>query len=135
MKILRFVLVIIGVLGVLAFIDRDAVERKTRLRVERMMEEMIAGGTSTDAHIFEAICQWHHGTKQPPQTDTIGKASLDFQLWRREKGLYRQIKEYEIESIEPEEGSSPRAVHVIVRIDGQTYGMRVVNREPITWLF
>ncbi len=135
MKLLRFALAGVGIaLVALYFVDRDAATRKATLRVERMMDGWLEGGTGSNGATQDAVFQWNHGTKFLPEDKSVGQASRDFDDWRRERNLYRKISSYRIEAVGIEKGSKPRAVRVDLVIDDRPFALRVVRNRPIEWI-
>jgi len=99
-----------------------------------MMDGWRTGGTGSGGDMQEAICMWYQGTRFIADDLRLAEVRDEFDAWRRQKDLYGHIDEWEITSMAREEGSDPPALIVSIDIDGYTYGMRVMDREPIEWV-
>ena len=108
-------------------------ELRANNRVAEMMDGWQSGGTSSDGNIQEAIGRWYDGSRQL-QLDYLKHARVEFDNWRREKSLYKEIDSWAITSITEEPGTEPPAMIVAVDIDGQGYQMRVTSDQPIEWV-
>ncbi len=127
------VVVIVLIVGIQAA-NMLMVKKQAKDRVTTIMEGWAAGGTSADGHIQEAVCMWLEGTKYPSDNELLLQASREFDEWRKAKKLHRKIASFEIERVKAQSLFSAEEVHVFVRIEGETYGMKVVEDEPIEWL-
>jgi hypothetical protein len=108
--------------------------RDARTRVEAMMESWRTGGTGSGGDMQEAVCMWYQGTRFMLDDIKLAKVRDEFDNWRHQKSLYKRIDTWEISSMAREKDSDPPALILTVDIDGKTYGMRVVDREPIEWV-
>ena len=108
-------------------------ERRTRNRVQLMMDNWTTGGTSSGGDIQEAVCVWYDGSRILP-LDHLKLAQGRFDEWRREQDLYRKIASYEITGVAETEGTEPPAMIVSLDIDGKPYRMRVALGESIAWV-
>jgi hypothetical protein len=109
-------------------------EHGARTRVEMMMNGWSKGGRTSSGDIQTAVCMWYEGSLLITDRDTLGQASVDFDIWRREKDLYRELERWEIPSIAKESDAEPRVWIVSVDIEGDPYRMRVQEYVPIEWL-
>jgi hypothetical protein len=135
MKTLVAIALAIAVVVAAIFIANVQLAKKeARDRVAVMMDDWVAGGLSSDGHVQEAVMLWVNGTKSPPDTDFLLQASSGFDAWRRAKRLYKRIDGYAIERVDSTGSRQSPELHVFVRIDGDTYGMKVIDGEPIEWL-
>ena len=135
MKLVQVGMAVIGVALIgLFFLERDAATRKATLRVERMLDGWLEGGTGSNGAVQEAVFQWNHGTKHMPEDKSVGQASLEFDDWRREQRMYRKISSYRVERAEIDEGSDPRSVRVDILIDDRPYAVRVMKDRPVQWI-
>ena len=73
-------------------------------------------------------------TKAANTGSYLKHARVEFDNWRREKSLYKEIDSWAITSITEEPGTEPPAMIVAVDIDGQGYQMRVTSDQPIEWV-
>ena len=111
----------------------DAVEN-ARVRVTAILDGMKKGGGGVNVEIQTSICQWYNGKILIQDRDELTKASDLFTVWVREKGLDRKIADYEIVGVEVLPGSAPPTCVVRVKIEGQTYRMKVPEKQTISWV-
>ncbi len=62
---MKYLLSFIGLMALVTLgvqhMSRSATETRAEVRVEKMMDGWLAGGTGTDGHAQEAICMWFKG--------------------------------------------------------------------------
>lgn len=114
-------------------IEGASAEENARVRVTAILEGMKKGGGGVNVEIQTSICQWYKGKILIQDRDELAKASDLFAVWVREKGLDRKIADYEIVDVKVVEGARPPTYLVTVRIEGQTYRMKVPEKEPVSW--
>lgn len=141
MKKLLFLAIVVGVAlfiwkksgGKVPGIEGASAEENARLRVTAILEGMKKGGGGVNVEIQTSICQWYSGKIVIHDRDVLTKASDLFTVWVREKGLDRKIADYEIVEVTVVEGARPPTCLVTVKIEGQTFRMKVPEKEPVSW--
>lgn len=81
-----------------------------------------------------AISQYYKGIDLITGPE-LESALDDYTRWLNQKGLGRRIKTWEVVGAEQLEDVGAQATTVVVtaKINGETYKLRVPEREPITW--
>jgi len=135
MKIIRLLVVVAVVVAAIFFVNRSMIEKDAELRVQRVLDGMVAGGTGAGGDIQDAVCAWWDGSKIISDTTTLAAAMDSFEQWRKAKGLYRSLSAAEVTTIEVMPDTKPAEVKVTIRVEGTAYAIKVVDREPMTWLY
>jgi hypothetical protein len=96
---------------------------------EDRVREVLTGLTA-EGQRESALLMWNTGT-----LSTVGAADASdaFEMWCRSGGL-DTVGQFQITSSEVDEGASPPAVIVSGTVDGRAFSVRVVKRQPITWV-
>jgi hypothetical protein len=135
MRTLLVVAVAVAVIVAAIFVANVQLGKKeAKGRVTGMMDGWVAGGLSADGHVQEAVMLWYDGTKYPPDNELLLQASADFDAWRRAKKLFREIDGYTIERVVSAGTRQSPEFHVFIDIEGEPYGLKVIDGEPIEWL-
>jgi hypothetical protein len=103
-----------------------------KLAVSRVEEILADMGRGTGAEVQFAVGLWSRNVRVISDRDELSWASDNFDIWRREKNLYRTFESWRIVESRILDGDVPTAL-VIVEIEGTRYGMIVPERQPITW--
>jgi hypothetical protein len=107
-------------------------EKDAEKRVATILNGM-RDGKGSDAKIETAMNMWAYNAYRVGDRDRLSWASDNFDRWRQEKKMYRQIKDYEITKVEKVPGTEEDTAIVSVKIEGQEYKMRVPKDHAIHW--
>ncbi len=124
------VAIVVVAFGVIAFIglipryDRDAKARVTQVLHE--MQDPSHGETSL------GISLWAKNRRNLDSGELAG-ASNQFDNWRKEKDIYRQVGPFTVDKVEELKGEAIPTVIVTFTLEGKQYKVRVPKDRQITW--
>ncbi len=132
------VLIGLGYLGYVLLqtpIKNYALDREAKSRIEAILKGFQSSGVEDKVVGNEqtAICLWAEDIYLITNGEILGKASDNFDRWRKEKGIFPRIKDFKIVDAKRIDGITPETVLVTVEIDGQLLAMRVPKGHQVTW--
>lgn len=80
-----------------------------------------------------AVKYWYNNN-QPLETSELMRASDNFDRWRQQKDLYRQIGAFNVVDAEVLKGVTTPTAIVRFKVEGNEYRVKVPKDLPITWV-
>jgi hypothetical protein len=125
---LAYLGIVLGVVGLLYMAKGPNYDKVAMQRVKRVFSEMHDMKDSPFAVTF-----WFKNKKVLDQTE-MSIASDRFTKWTQAKDMYRKIGDFEVlDSAEVKDASIPTAI-VHVKVEGNTYTLKVPKDLPLEWM-
>jgi hypothetical protein len=124
---LGYVAIVLGVAGLMWMLNGPGYKKVAHDRVQRVFSEMHDMKGSPFAVTF-----WFKNKKML-ELNELNAASDQFTKWSMAKDMYRKIGDFEVLDVaEVKDASEPTAI-VHVKVEGNTYALKVVKDKPIEW--
>ena len=125
---LGYLAIVLGVVGLMWMAKGPGYEKIAHDRVQRVFSEMHDMKGSPFAVTF-----WFKNKKVLEQTE-MNMASDQFTRWSMAKDMYRKIGDFEVLDVkEVKDASDPTAI-AHVKVEGNTYTLKVVKDKPLEWM-